>query len=460
MSARFPFVLLMAVAIASRVPAHDDSARQVLASATDVPDPVLDALVARALTASPALARAEAALAGGHARVHAAAATYRPTLEFSEIFSNSDIPPVAFSSLLLHGDFTPAALASVNEPDAITDWASVIGLRQVLWDGGRRKAARMSAAADRERLASVLDAARRDVRYAVADALESLRRSRAEVALWEDTVRLFEEHAKLTRARREEGVALRSDELAIGVRADDAAESLAAARRATVIARARLSAAVGERVAEADVPGEPPGDVRPAGSLDELVAAVRSGHPVIRALDASVRAARATEDGARRGRHPSLVADVSGQWHADGEGLGLDRAFHAVTVALKVPLADSGRAKAAVEEAAGRRIEIEATRREAADQLELAAREAHSQALEAGERTHIAKRAIEAAAAALVIVEERYREGVAPVVDLVEAERALTDARVRELTARSRARSAVAAIERLQPGGAPERSEP
>ena len=127
----------------------------------------------------------------------------------------------------------------------------------------------------------------------------------------------------------------------------------------------------------------------------------------------------------------------------------MDRAFHSATISLIVPLVDSGRTKAATEEARASHVEADALLRQTQDELELAVRDAHAQALEASERVLIAARSVEAAAAALAIVEDRYEEGMAQVVELLDAERSLTDARVRETTSRSRARIAVAALERL-----------
>ena len=64
-------------------------------------------------------------------------------------------------------------------------------------------------------------------------------------------------------------------------------------------------------------------------------------------------------------------------------------------------------------------------------------------------RISIADSGAEAAQEALLIVEERYRSGLARVVDLIEVQRALTEARVRALDARAQAWMAIAAVERV-----------
>jgi cobalt-zinc-cadmium efflux system outer membrane protein len=116
---------------------------------------------------------------------------------------------------------------------------------------------------------------------------------------------------------------------------------------------------------------------------------------------------------------------------------------------LDIPLFDGGRSGAASRHAAARRQEMEASRQELLDDLELAARTAHRQAEDSVARISIADSGAEAAQEALFIVEERYRSGLARVVDLIEVQRALTEARVRALDARAQAWKAIAAVERV-----------
>lgn len=413
------------------------------------PAPTLQDLLARSLQDSPALAAARARMDAADARLDQARAAYRPVLATSERFTTSTDPPTAFMEILQQGRLTPAVQADLNNPERTDDWMTSVGMRWTAFAGGRRRALREGAEADQKRSQLLELAAERDVRLQVTEAWLGLATARAEVALWESTVALFEGHERTARARHEEGAALRSEPLLVAVRRDDARESLLAARRAVDVARARLAAAVGCSIAETGPgPQELP---QPASARDQeaVVAAARTQHPLVLAADAAVEAATAAERGAHRLRGPSIYVDVRQDWHGDDESFSLERDSWTATVVADWVLSDFGRSAAAIRESVARRLEAEAMRRALQDALELTARTAHAEALEAHDRVGLADGSVEAAQAALAIVEERWKAGLAPVVDLLDAERTVADARTRALTARARALAAEAALERL-----------
>lgn len=411
--------------------------------------PDLPALLARALERSPALERARARIEAADARLDLARAAYRPTVSLTERFTSTTDPPSAFMSLLQQGRFSPSAQADVNDPERTDNWTTSAGMRWTALAGGRRRAAADSAEAEQRREDLLARAAERDVRFAVTEGWLQVATARAEVDLWQATLAHLEAHERTAAARHEEGAALRSEPLAVAVRRDDAKESLVAARRSVDVARARLAAAVGCPLDEIG-PG-PASLPDPGYARDEadVVAAARTEHPLVRAADASVEAATATERGARRGRAPSVFVEARGDWHGDDESAGFERSSWSAGVVADWTVADFGRTAAAVREASAGRLEAEAVRREVQDALELQARTAHARALEALERVGLADGSVAAATAALGIVEERWKAGLAPVVDLLEAQRSLAEARVRALDARAQSVSSAAAVERL-----------
>jgi outer membrane protein TolC len=331
----------------------------------------------------------------------------------------------------------------------VNDWATNLYARYLLFDFGRRWAALDAATADAERLRLLEAAGRRDVRFTVTAAYHDLVRARAAVRLWEDTVGLFERHERLAAAQHEAGAALRSDLLSVQVRLGEARERRLTAGHDAEIARTHLATAVGVPTAEVEVPERPVARPVYAGEETALVRDAREAHPTIAALDAAARAARAGERAAARGSLPTVGAEVRGEWHGHDEDPGVDRRSYFAAVVVDFPFFQGGRTLAARNEARARRREVEAARREAADALEEAARTAHRRALEAAARIQAADAAVGAARAALGIVEERYRAGMARIVDLLEAERALTQARLRALDARAAAVIALAAVERV-----------
>jgi outer membrane protein TolC len=422
------------------------------AAAGDVPaqsDPVLEGLLARAMASSPLLDRARAAADGAQAKAGLARSAYWPILGASEQVTRTNEPPAAFALLLDQGRFSPAAFASINDPPPVGDWATTLYARYLLTDFGRRGAGMQGAREDEERVRLLAQAAERDVRYAVAEAYYGLGRARAAVALWDETVRLTRAHEDLTRARHEAGAVLKSDLLSIGVRLAEARESGISARGDVQVAGAKLAAAVGAPGEPLDVPEVSLGIPRYDAGEEAVVRAALDGHPALLALDAEARAQEQAERAAARGTWPTLSGEIRGVWHGDDETPGLERDFYLAAVVLDVPFFDGGRSRSARREAAARRREIDAARRAAAGDLDVAARAAHHRAGDAVARVAIAGEAIAAAEEALRIIEERYRSGLAKVVDLIEAERALAGARVRALDARAVAWTSIAAVARV-----------
>ncbi len=413
------------------------------------PDAVLEDLLARAEASSPVLARARAAVHDGRAGVLMARTPYRPTVGAQERVTRTDNAPAAFALTLDQGRFTPTLIEEINDPTAVTDWATSLYARWVLHDFGLRRAHLDAARAESDRRDLLLEAAARDVRFRVSAAYYDLRRARASVILWEDTVRLFEAHEAMTRARHEAGAVLRSDVLSIAVRLAEAKENLIAARSDAHVGVISLAAEVGVSWRGIDVPEGPV--EAPVYDRDEegVAEQARATHPELAAIDAGQRAAHHAERAAGRISRPSLVGEIRGLWHGDDEAFGLDRDSYQATVLIDIPLFDGGRASAARAQAAARREDLEASRRALSDALDLAARSGHRRAEEAVARIGIADAAAAAAGEALAIIEERYRAGLATIVDLIEVERALTEARVRAIEARALAWKAIAQVDRV-----------
>lgn len=412
-------------------------------------------LVSLALESSPLLEGARARNRAAAARLDLQRADWRPTLDLSERWSNSDNPPAAFASILNQGRLTPAVQSNLNDPSSVSDWTTSVTLRYLLTDFGGRGARDRVAAADLGRSERLEEAVRRDVVHSVRVGWHDLVGASAAVATWEATLELLLADERLTRARVEEGEALRSDLLAVSVRVGEAREGLLSARHAVEIERARLKSLVGVELPELAIELEAAGQPLPPIAESDAVADALERHPQVAALDAAAQAAEAGVEAARASRRPKLTASAGWEWHGDGESFGLERDSYLVALMLHVPVYDGGRARAATAEARARRDEVLAQRREAVLGLELAARIAHRRLTESLSRIDLADSALESARAAHLIVRERYAEGLAPVTDLLESERRMTEARERGVQARTTAWKAAAMLERVAGRNAP-----
>lgn len=456
--ARLPRLAPLLLAIWSACAASSSAAPPASTSPAGGPSQLAE-LLERASQDSPALARARAQLEAAAARSDAAAAEARPHLQLQERIATTTDPPSAFMSVLQQQRLTPEVQARLNDPERTDDWATSIGLRWLAFDFGRRRAARDSAESEQARFAHLEAAALRDVRFEVTTGWLDLARAVARVELWSSSLEVIGRHADVARARFEEGAALRSEPLALAVLRDETRESLLAAEREVLVARARLAMAVGCSVDEI---GPDPATIpssRPPPGVEILVERARSAHPLSLAAGEAIASASARERHARRLRRPALGLDVRHEWHGDDEAPGLDNPSWSAAVVADWTISDFGRSAAARREAAAWRLDAEAAHRELVSALELGARVAHAEAMEASARVAIADEAVASASSALDIIEARWTEGLAPVLDLLDARRSLTDARVRAVDARARALAALAQVERVA-GELPEGEAP
>jgi outer membrane protein TolC len=409
----------------------------------------VEELVSLALESSPLLEGARARNRAAAAQLDHQRADWRPTLDLTETWSSTDSPPAAFASLLNQGRLSPAVQADLNDPSSVSDWTTAVTLRYLLTDFGGRGARNRAAAAQLERSEHLEEFVRREVVHSVREAWQDLWAATASVATWEATLELLRVDEELTRARMEEGQALRSDLLAVSVRRGEARENLLSARHAVEIGRARLRSLIGDELPELALAADGLGRPLPPATESQVVADALGRHPQVAALEAAARAAEAGVDAARATRRPKLTASAGWDWHGDGESFGLDRDSYLVALMLHVPVYDAGRARAATAEARARRDEVLAAKREAVLGLELAARTAHRRLTESLSRIDLADAALESAREAHLIVRARHAEGLSSVTDLLESERRMTAARGRGIHARTTAWKAAAMLERI-----------
>lgn len=296
-----------------------------------------------------------------------------------------------------------------------------------------------TAAAEAERDARMW-ALRGDAAAAVARVTSAEARLEAAEALTRDVERLID----ILRAREREGEGSRFDRLRAEQELRDtrslttAAAVDAAGARATVIAMLPRDAAVGRITAA--------GSAEPAPiSVDALVTRAVSTRPELRALQRSADRADLESVAARRARLPAPTV-FGGLKRADAES-GRERGG-VFGVSLSVPLFDTGSRETARWQAERSRLEAEAASMERQIRAEIT-RASEALAL----RQAAASEDAEAAGDELsTIAEVAYREGEVGILELLDALRTASRARVRSIELRLDARLAQIALERAVGG--------
>jgi len=114
--------------------------------------------VARAVAKHPSVEAARASLRAANEKLPEAKAGFKPRVDFQESWVRSNNPVFVFGSLLTQRQFGPQnfAIDSLNRPDALNQFQSLVMAEQVLWDGGRtRKSVEMAELGQRAAAISV-----------------------------------------------------------------------------------------------------------------------------------------------------------------------------------------------------------------------------------------------------------------------------------------------------------------
>ncbi len=394
----------------------------------------LMALAASALAAQPlprpeAIRQAwsrQAGLQAGEALVDKArleAAALRdlrlPVLTASAGLQRTDEPMMAFGTKLnqariAQADFLPGSL---NHPDPMTGLGASLSLTQPLYAGGRITAARRAGEALARAEAASQSRRRQEVAYAVTRAYFGTRVAEQGLRWAEDTLRQARETEAFTAARAEQGLMLRSEaDRARAFRAQ-AEAGVAEARQRLASSRSALSLLVG------GLSGDRPLTTPLSDPAERLEQPASRGD--LEASRLQVEAARAGTAAARGSLKPELGLSASlgtarYSWNAGGS-------WSTVSLGARWSFQVSDLRKASAARAAERAAELGLKWQEA--QASRDVEEARRALESARARQAAALEALAASDSVRAVRLARHREGLLPLVEVLDAEAGLSGAR-------------------------------
>ena len=403
-------------------------------------------LAAQTLTLRDALRRADQhayanRMAGGAARAEAARAGTAlrgilPTARAEAGWVRTTDPVGVFGMTLRQRGVSVASFnpATLNDPAPTGDVAGGLVLEVPLvnvdaWRGRHAAAAVGDAAAAAARWTAA------QTQVAVVRAYYGVLLAAARVATLEAAVRAARDHVRAADALAATGMATRSDALLASVKAGELEADLAGARADASLARAGLAVLLGTPDDTSfTLPAELPaaGRVRPLGALAERPSEPRAD---LVAASLGVQAAGADHQRARSSLLPRLNAFGRYDWHAADQVFGGKPMWTVGLLAAWSPF--SGGAELADGRVAAGRLESARAAEQAAQaqaRLDMARRDADLAV--AVQRLDIAQTALRQSGEAHRLVARRYAGGLAPVVELLDASAAETQARLRDAAAR------------------------
>jgi outer membrane protein TolC len=420
------------------------------------------ALLTALIAAGPALAQDAAplsladALARGRAGAHetvAASARQRaaeakakqaegyrlPQFRVSEQWIRTDSPAEAFALLLNQERFSfpDFVTGDPNDPETLDTAITRFEVEVPIWTGGeistRLQQARLAAEAASEGATRAGDQAA----VSAAEAWIRLAQAREAVALLEKSRETVAAHVELAKNYAAQGMIVRSDLLRAEVELARIDDLLAEARGNERVAEANLGYRFGEPIGTGyalDTLTEPPPLAR---SREEWIAAAEGRRDLAGArklLSAGELEAKAIKGGL----FPRI--GVVGRYDlVDDQLFGSNGDSTTIVALASFDVFDGGRKRAAM---AAAQAEAEAGRADVdrfAEGVRLEAKHAWENAAVALERRATAASALDAAAEAVRIIEDRFRAGVVKTTDVLDAATARREAQMRELVARAEA---------------------
>jgi outer membrane protein TolC len=409
----------------------------------------LDKAIELALASDETLLRVSQAVAGAEGQVLEARSNALPQLSLTGQYGRNILRP----SFFLPGEFFENGSGSVRiEIGEDNDFMGAASVSQVLWAAGRVSAGLKGA---KEYLASFRwreRAAADYVRFAVKQDYYGAGLASEALLIEEKAYEAAAEAARIARAGFEQGAVSAYDKMRAEVELANREAPLVRAKNARELAFFALKRRCGiDATAEISLVDTLAAPEHPA-SMEASLAAMRAGSAELRALEHAALAQGQFLRIAKAARYPILQLNAyyalqtqwSNEWLPPDE---LVAKSAAVQVGLQVPIFDGFRAKGGIQKAKAdlRSAELELER--AARDRELAVRQSHlsleNALIQLAGREESVKLAEETYRIALV----RLSNGLATPLERLDAELALTAARVQLAEARYSSRMAQAYLE-------------
>ncbi len=360
----------------------------------------------------------------------AASLHYLPNVTVEEAWSRSDLPVNTFMMKLNQGRFTNQDFdaAKLNNPAPASDFRTSVTVEQPIlvpsaW------AAQKVAQRGAERQEAVAEQSRQQTAFQIFQFYLEVQKAHAQLQAAVKALDEARESRRQATVRTAAGLGLKSDELR-------AATQLAAMEQQNISAANNLTLA---RMQLALATGGQPGDEldvaesvllkRPERELAGLIGLAQQERRDLRASERSKEQADAALLQARSGFLPALGAVGTWQMNDKNSAFGRDHDAWMVGVSLRWNLFDgfrtwhgSGQAQAA--RSAANEM-LEQTRKEVSYQVH----EAWLRRVEAEKRREVASSAVAAADEATRLLAKRFDNALATMVELLDAQSALNQAR-------------------------------
>jgi outer membrane protein len=389
-----------------------------------------------ALTNSPDARLAQQRIFAAQAGLRQANAAFSPQLQFQSSYTRTDNPMMVFGSILNQRSYSPG-LDFNHVPDV--DDMNVKGRVTVpLYAGGRHVAGRNAAKANTEAMKQNAEAIRNTLAFEVARAFHTVLRSREFIRATEAGVQAFETNLSIATKRLNAGTLLKNEVLDVEVRLAQAREDLVRALNANALAERVLRNFLGIDQGDISIADSAPAMNAPdSGDFSRRAELAYSLHRQ-QAAEADVRRAQG-------GHLPQVNAfgslDYDYGWKTDGDGKS-----YTAGLMFRWDLWDGRLTRAKVQESKANLESAREEDRKLRSAIDLEVEQSRLALQEANGRLRVTAKVVDQAKESVELTRSRFDQGLAISTQLIDAETALTKARVHRAEAETDQRIAVAAL--------------
>jgi outer membrane protein TolC len=357
-------------------------------------------------------------------------ARYLPTVSLEETLVASNSPVTTFMMKLDEGRFTQSdfLIDNLNNPSDSHDFKTVLSIQQPLFVPSLGPLKDI-AAKDARQAELGLEAARQDTAFQVFSLYLEVQKAGAHLKAADQAVDDARENMRLATVRTASGVGLKSDELRSRTHLSMVEQQQISAANNLALARMKLALLIGlpenDMVEVSEVPEEitvpPLSDQQVHETLQNRID-IRISRTDLEKADASLRLVRSEY-------LPTIGTFASYQLNAKNAPFTADNDAWTTGVSLKWHIFEGFRTasdqKRAVASRASAREMLEAATKDVKYQL----RESYLRRDEAGKRLEVARHAVKGAEETVRLLGKRYENSLSTLVELLDAETALNQAK-------------------------------
>ena len=396
----------------------------------------LSSAVEQALKNNPLIRIALSGREIADAQLREARAGWFPLLQLGETFTRGNNPVFVFGSLLEQSRFGPQnfQISSLNNPEPLSNFRTAINLRQALFDQ-LQTYTRVTQARLGQKQADLQKAmVEQQVRFEVIRTYYGVLVAHAKKAVAEEAVAMADSDVKRIHDKFQNGLVVESDLLAAEVQMAEFRQQLIEAQGDVAVAYAALNTALGLPVDTSQKLTEELMDKRfEVVKQEELIPVALLHRPDFIQSGYNVQLSKEGVVGAKREYLPRL--DLVGNYGMSGKDLSSGSSDYAIGASVTFNIFDAGRS-ARISKARAAQSVATAEQENLANQIRLEVVRAYQQYVSARERLVVAGQVIGQATETHRIVQNRYRQGLTIITEVLRAETALVRARLNLLAAR------------------------